>query len=195
MKGEFVTLLNTDGLVRYCPNWLTDEESNNLFQTLAHSIEWKHEEVVFFGKKHVLPRLVAWYGAQPFQYTYSGNTWNAQAWTDELQWLKDKLENETGEMFNSCLLNFYHNGSESMGWHSDNEKSLVQHAPIASISLGAARTFQFKHRTNKGKVAIELENGSLLLMEKETQDCWLHALPKRLKVTEPRINLTFRKMR
>ena len=195
MNGGFETVLDTDGLVRYGDEWLAANESKSLFHALTDTIEWKQEEVILFGKKHVLPRLVAWHGEQPFDYAYSGNTWKAQAWTCELRWLKEKLESETGETFNSCLLNFYHNGAEAMGWHSDNEPSLVKHAPIASVSLGAVRTFKFKHRHTNVQCSIELQNGSLLLMEKEVQDFWLHCLPKRLRVKEARINMTFRRMK
>ena len=34
-----------------------------------------------------------------------------------------------------------------MGWHSDNERELDSSKPIASLSLGAARDFFFRHRT------------------------------------------------
>jgi alkylated DNA repair dioxygenase AlkB len=195
MEYSFDTLLTTDGVVRYWEEWMSKMDAQQVFRSLHSAIDWKQEEVTLFGKKHILSRLTAWYGDRPFPYSYSGKSWLAQAWTSELQALKNKLEQTTGETFNSCLLNFYHNGSESMGWHSDNEASLVQDATIASISIGASRTFCFKHRRNKTKVDIELGNGSLLLMEGALQQHWLHALPKRLKIKEPRINLTFRKMK
>ena len=57
-----------------------------------------------------------------------------------------------------------------------------------------ARKFSFKHRETKEAVSLLLERGSLLVMKGETQRFWVHALPKTKKVSEPRINLTFRRM-
>ena len=106
--------------------------------------------------------------------------------------LKQKVEKITGDKFNSCLLNLYHNGEEGMAWHSDDEKSLGENTTIASLSLGAERKFSFKHKESKKAVAIILEQGSLLVMKDSTQTNWWHSLPKSKKVKKPRINLTFR---
>src|SRR5699024_713386 len=106
--------------------------------------------------------------------------------------LKNKIEEETGEEFNSCLLNLYHDGSEGMGWHSDDESDLKKNGTIGSLSLGAKRKFVFKHKTTKEKVEVFLDHGSLLLMKGETQRYWLHTLPPTKKVKSPRVNLTFR---
>jgi len=81
-----------------------------------------------------------------------------------------------------------------MGWHSDDERDLVRGGTIASISLGAARKFAFKHRHSKETVSLELEHGSLLVMRGETQRYWLHRLPPTQRVSSPRVNLTFRQM-
>ena len=96
------------------------------------------------------------------------------------------------ENFNACLLNLYRNGSEGMAWHSDDEKEILRHSCIASLSLGAKRRFDFKHKINGDKFCIDLEHGSLLLMKSDIQEHWMHALPKQLRVKEARINLTFR---
>jgi len=108
--------------------------------------------------------------------------------------LKSTIERVTGESFNSCLLNLYHNGSEGMGWHSDDEKSLANNGAIASLSIGSERKFSFKHKESKSKIEVVIEQGSLLLMKDETQRYWLHQLPKTKKIEKPRINLTFRKI-
>jgi alkylated DNA repair dioxygenase AlkB len=101
-------------------------------------------------------------------------------------------EKETGETFNSCLLNLYHNGEEGMAWHSDGEKDLKKDGAIGSLSFGAERKFAFKHKQTNGKIELILEHGSLLVMKDTTQTHWLHRLPPTKKVTIPRINLTFR---
>ena len=122
-----------------------------------------------------------------------GPVTNALPWTSGLLDLKKRAENATAMKFNSCLLNLYHDGTEGMGWHSDDEKTLGINPAIASVSLGAPRKFLFRHKSTHEKVSVLLEDGSLLLMKDETQHFWLHSLPKTRKVMLPRINLTFRK--
>ena len=116
----------------------------------------------------------------------------ALPWTNELRVLKKMVEKETGENFNSCLLNLYHDGSEGMAWHSDGETDLEKNGAIASLSFGAERKFCFKHKKTKETVSLILQHGSLLVMKDETQSYWLHRLPPTKKIDHPRINLTFR---
>ena len=108
--------------------------------------------------------------------------------------LKKIVENHSNTKFNSCLLNLYDDGNVGVGWHSDDEKSIEYNSSIASISLGAERKFTFKHKKSNETISLLLEHGSLLLMKDATQKNWLHSLPKSVKVTLPRINLTFRRM-
>jgi alkylated DNA repair dioxygenase AlkB len=189
-----VNLLPCDGTVNYFGPVLSVLETRRYYDALLRDIPWKHDEAVIFGKRIVTARKVAWYGDSNFSYTYSGTTKQALDWTPELAELKMRVESLTGTRFNSCLLNLYHNGSEGMAWHSDDEKSLVRNSAIASISLGAEREFRFKHKRDGLKTSVILESGSLLVMEGATQSNWLHSIPKSKKVVSPRINLTFRTM-
>lgn len=187
-------LLPYDGVVSYHGPVLSTCEAWDYFEALMITVPWKHDEVVLFGKRIVTARKVAWYGDSDFPYTYSGSTKKALPWTRELLALKTLVEKLTGATYNSCLLNLYHGGKEGMAWHSDDEKSLVKDASIASISLGAERKFAIKHKRTKETVSIMLEHGSLLEMKEQTQTFWLHRLPPSTKISEPRINLTFRSM-
>ncbi len=162
------------------------------FDSLLNSIVWKNDEVFMFGKRIVTKREVAWYGDKEFEYTYSKIKRKALLWSKELLEIKLLVENETNETYNSCLLNLYHDESEGMGWHSDDEKQLKHEAAIASVSFGAERNFSFKHKKTKDKISILLQNGSLLLMKGATQTNWLHQIPKTKYKKGPRINLTFR---
>ena len=91
------------------------------------------------------------------------------------------------------LLNLYRDESDSMGWHSDDEPELGPNPVIASVSFGAERTFQFKHKDHADlRQSITLTSGSLLLMRGETQHYWKHRIPKSKQTYGPRINLTFR---
>ena len=185
-------LLPKDGTVNYYGIVLSKELADHYYEVLLNSIEWRNDEAIIFGKRMVTKRKVAWYAEQPFEYSYSKITKTALPFTKELLALKGLVEKETGETYNSCLLNLYHDGSEGMAWHSDGEKDLKKNGAIASLSFGAERRFGFKHKQTKETVYKVLEHGSLLVMKDETQTHWLHRLPPTKKVHRPRVNLTFR---
>ena len=187
-------LLPKNGEVIYYGKIMTQQEADFCFSGLMHDTEWKNDELKIFGKQIITKRKVAWYADGGVSYTYSNTTKSGLNWTKELLKLKTLVEEITKESYNSCLLNLYHDGDEGMGWHSDDEKSIVKHSAIASVSFGAERKFVLKHKSTSETVSQNLIDGSLLLMKGETQTYWLHALTKTKKVKSPRINLTFRKM-
>lgn len=187
-------VLPIDGTVQYYGCVIPWAEANEYLQRLMDSVVWKHDEAIVYGKHIVTARKVAWYGDKPFAYTYSHTTKTALPWTSDLLALKALVEQQTGERFNACLLNLYHNGSEGMSWHSDAETQLKPNGAIASLSLGAERKFAFKHKRSKQSTSLILQHGSLLVMKGTTQSHWLHRLPASKKVHTPRVNLTFRMM-
>ncbi len=190
--SDTINLLPYDGEAIYCGTVLAQEEADRYFTHLFTQVPWKNDEVIIFGKHITTKRKVVWFGDDAFSYTYSNTTRQALPWTKELLELKVIAEKASGTKFNSCLLNLYHSGEEGMSWHRDDEKELGPNTVIASLSLGAARKFSFKHISTKEKVDVILGNGTLLLMQGTTQTYWYHSLPKSLKVKHPRINLTFR---
>lgn len=185
-------ILPFDGVTNYHGVILDKNQCDFYFKKLLNNIFWKNDEAIIFGKKIITKRKVAWYGDSEFSYTYSGVLKTANIFNKELLELKEIVEKESGETYNSCLLNLYHSGEEGMAYHSDGEKMLKKNGAIASLSLGASRKFSFKHKENKQRVDIVLERGSLLVMKEFTQTNWLHRLPPTKKVFTPRINLTFR---
>lgn len=187
-----LNLLPCDGTVNYHGPVLSHDEAERYHAALLQTVPWQNDEAVIFGKHIVTARKVAWYGDSDYAYTYSGTTKQALAWNAELRALKAVVERITGERFNSCLLNLYHDGNEGMAWHSDDETSLGRNTTIASLSFGAERKFCFKHKREPHSASVMLEHGSLLVMRGTTQTHWLHSLPKSKKIMTPRINLTFR---
>jgi alkylated DNA repair dioxygenase AlkB len=185
-------LLPHDGNVLYNRSLFSPEVAERLFSGLLVNIEWRNDEVVLFGKRIITRRKVAWYGDRDYAYTYSKTTKRALPWTSELHEIKVAVESSSGHTYNSCLLNLYHSGDEGMAWHSDDEKELLADGAIASVSFGADRKFVFRHKVTNEQVAVLLEHGSLLMMLGQTQKHWVHRLPTTKRVTEPRINLTFR---
>jgi len=190
---EKLVVLEEEGLVHYYPHFLVPKETLCSFQKLFQEIDWHQDVVVMYGKKITTQRKYAWHGDEAYNYRYSGQDRIAQPWTSGLLEIKTKVEELLKVRFNCCLLNYYASGEEGMSWHSDDEKMMRSGAPIASVSLGAARKFAFKNKNNPNlKKEIILDNGSLLVMLDETQNHYWHALTKSKKVKNPRINLTFR---
>lgn len=185
-------LLPKDGTVHYYGKIFTEEQSEIYYVKLLNEINWQHDVVKIFGKEIITKRKVAFLGDEGISYKYSGKNKIAENWLKFILEIKSTVEQISGEKFNACLLNYYHNGSEAMSWHSDNEKEILKHSAIASVSFGAERKFGFKHNFTKEEVSLMLENGSLLIMKDETQIYWKHKLYTNTKITEPRINLTFR---
>lgn len=192
--GYSDNILPKDGEVNYQPDFITQQQADVFYHSLLETIAWQQDEALIYGKLITTRRKVAWYGDTNFSYTYSKRTRIAKPWTSELLQLKQCVEDVTQQLFNSCLLNLYHDGDDGMAWHSDDETELARHGVIASISLGAQRPFKFKHKASKEVIGLELAHGSLLQMQGTTQQYWLHQLPKSKKVTHPRVNLTFRQM-
>jgi alkylated DNA repair dioxygenase AlkB len=185
-------LLPHGGTVHYYGKIMSDLRANAILPDLLGTIEWKNDVAVIFGRHIITKRKVAWYGDLNYDYAYSNTVKRALPWTPLLLELKKIVEDTCGEDFNSCLLNLYHDGTEGMAWHSDDEKDLKENGAIGSLSFGAERRFLFKARKNGAIVPVVLEHGSLLVMKDATQTNWLHRLPQTKLIKTPRVNLTFR---
>lgn len=185
-------LLKNDGEAYLIENFYDELKALKLMSLLQDEIPWQERIIKIFGRTILQPRLMLWMGDADCSYKYSGTKFNPQPWSDTLLNIKKDVEAYTNHEFNSALINLYRNENDSMGAHSDNEKELSLRPVIASISLGAARPFVFRHKSKKLKTKIMLRPGSLLIMSGSTQESWKHELPKLKKPTEPRINITFR---
>ena len=184
-----------DAKLRYYQNFIPADLANKYFKNLLETIPWQHGDVKVFGKLYSQPRLTSFHSNSSSNYSYSGLTLQPQPMTQTLLELLNQIQMVSHHGFNCVLLNLYRNGADSNGWHADNEKELGKQPIIASYSFAATRFFHFKHRKIKfQKYKMELHHGSLLLMEGEMQEHWLHQIPKTKKFLEPRINLTFRKI-
>lgn len=185
-------ILTRDGEVFYLPEVFDHSSSAQFLSVLLNEIHWQNDEVKVFGKTYITSRKTAWYADGNLSYTYSGIKRTPHLWSPALLKIRDKIEQIAGIRFNACLLNLYHNGEEGMGWHSDDEQELGPKPEIVSVSFGAARRFDFKHKITAEKISVVLKNGSVLWMRGTCQANWKHALPKTKKVKDIRVNLTFR---
>ena len=189
-------LLPYEGEVYLYENLLIENEHLLFFKQLESTVQWKQEGMKMYGKYIDFPRLTAWYGEEGSVYKYSGIVNIPLPFTSLLSKIKEAVEHKIGEEFNSALLNLYRNEKDSMGWHSDDEPELGVNPTIASISFGETRLFQFKHKKiQKTTKNFLLPNNSMLLMKGTTQHNWVHQLPKSSKACNPRINITFRKIK
>jgi alkylated DNA repair dioxygenase AlkB len=192
MEYAPMKIIERDGLVTYDPYFLEPGIADGLFAQLLSAAAWKQDEIRMYGRVIPVPRLTAWYGEPDASYTYSGIRNAPNNWIEPLEILRQRLCEATQVSFNSVLLNLYRNGKDSLSWHADDEPELGQQPIIASISLGASRTFQLQHRVDGEALSVVLEHGSLLLMSGLTQSFWKHQVPKERGVSGERINLTFR---
>ena len=183
-----------DGEVIIYQNFFSELESDQLFRDLRNSISWRQDKIKLFGKEVNLPRLTAWYGDKGKSYKYSGITMHPNAWTPALFSIKERVEKVVEIKFNSVLANLYRQGQDYVSWHSDDEPELGENPIIASVSFGATRRFQLRHKSDKylDTIKVDLNHGSLLLMKGSTQHFWKHQVPKTSKELTERINLTFR---
>lgn len=172
------------------PHFIPASEREPLWLALMEQVELTQGQVNLFGKRHLIPRLQAWFGPQ--SYTYSGVTLKAKSVPPILRHLLTECQQQVEAQFNSVLVNYYRDGKDKMGWHSDDEAELGGGPLIASLSLGATRDFDLKHKLSREKIRIPLTDGSLLVMAGECQKYWQHSVPQRNKLIRPRINLTFR---
>jgi alkylated DNA repair dioxygenase AlkB len=176
---------------RYLPGAIPDADS--AFAELMTATPWRQDSIRIMGREMAQPRLTAWYGEPGTVYRYSGLTLSPLPFTALLGRLKAAAEAAAGIVFNSALLNFYRDGADSVSWHSDNEPELGPDPVIASLSLGAMRRFDLRHRTERDRrVAFELQHGSILVMGPGCQTAWQHRIAKTKAPVGPRINLTFR---
>lgn len=181
----------------YIKNYIDEAHAGHLFEDLKKERFWESAEVKIFGRLRPQPRLSAWVADESVLYTYSGLTLPRNDWIGPLRVLKNALEHDFKNPFNSVLLNYYRNGNDSMGWHQDNEQVLGVYPVIASVSLGSERIFKMKHidSERKSDIHFNLSAGDLLLMKGATQEFWRHSLPKTSKPAGERINLTFRQIK
>ncbi|MCU1716455.1 alpha-ketoglutarate-dependent dioxygenase AlkB family protein [Pseudomonas sp. 5P_3.1_Bac2] len=180
----------------FYPDWLDAATAAQWLQALVAQTPWQQPRLVIYGREVTVPRLVAWYCDADVRYGYSGFTHETLPWTPLLAHIREDLEQRLGQRFNGVLLNYYRDGQDSMGWHSDDETELGRNPVIASLNLGGTRRFDLR-RVGENRIAhsLPLTDGSLLVMAGATQHHWQHQVAKTRSLCTPRLNLTFRLVR
>lgn len=198
------SLLNNDGLQKlpvvgadlfYDQQFISVDQADALLAEITAQVQWQQAELKIYGRNVLTPRLTCWMGDASASYVYSNTQFHPLPWVLPIVDIKNRIESATGHTFNSVLLNYYRDGQDAMSWHSDDEKELGIQPVIASLSLGSARRFLLRRKDKTEKsIGLDLQHGSLLLMQGDTQENFQHALPRTAKQCSARINLTFRKI-
>lgn len=195
-SDEAIRIAIPDAELTFFEHAFSGAEANAHFDALLDSTPWRSDEIRIHGKIIPIPRLQAWYCDDDRPLNYSGMQVPALPLTNRLRLIRQRVVELTGSTFNGVLVNCYRDGNDSVGWHSDNEPEWGPNPVIASVSFGAARDFVLKHSRDKTLKPVShlLTHGSLLVMGGTVQSTWQHQLPKRKRVIETRINLTFRNL-
>jgi alkylated DNA repair dioxygenase AlkB len=193
LTADAIRVALPDADVRLYREAFASPRAAELFARLRAELDWQGSEITLFGRKVASPRLSAWYGDAA--YTYSGLTWLARPMPEVLSEIRRVVEKLAGQPFNTVLANLYRSGSDSMGWHADDEPELGPDPVIASVVFGETRRFLFRRKKDKAqKLEVGFTGGDVMVMGKGTQCHWLHAVPKTARPVGERINLTFRRI-
>lgn len=193
--GSLQHFVLPDAELLFWPKWISPEQAERCYQQLAQQLNWQQPAIKIFGKAVLIPRQQVWMGDPHCSYKYSGVLFEPEPWHPLVWQLTDRVNQLCQTRFNSVLLNWYADGQQHMGWHSDDEPELGQNPQIASLSLGQQRFFDLKHKNLGTQLKLGLGHGSLLLMTGQCQQYWQHRVPKMAAATEGRINLTFREIK
>lgn len=193
--GSLQHFVLPDAELLFWPDWLSAEQAEFFYQQLAVQLHWQQPAIKLFGKAVPIPRQQVWMGDAHCRYKYSGVMFEPEPWHPLVKQLTDKVNQHCQQSFNSVLLNWYSDGQQHMGWHSDDEPELGHAPQIASLSLGQPRLFELKHKYSAAQLKLLLGHGSLLVMAGECQYYWQHRVAKMASAKAGRINLTFREIK
>jgi len=169
-------------------------DGERIYHRLLQEQNWPDNHYIVAGRQFILPRLQTWHADPGITYSYSNNLLETRSWTSLLSDIRAKVELCLDFSFNSVLVNWYRNGEDYVGWHADNEPELGEQPFIVSLTFGAERLFEFRHKKSSKNGRLLLRSGTLLIMRPDFQHHWLHSVPIEKNLMEGRINLTFRKV-
>ena len=198
--------------LRYVRDWLSEDDVRVLERECDALVRvpdggWRpRAEFRLYGRRVVRPRDTVWMSENRRPYSYGGTTDESIGWPP---WIRDlarevaehsawRFPEATGVAPNVALLNVYRDGRDHVDWHADDEREIDQRSPIASVSLGAVRTFRIRRTGQpaagsgvRKSVGLSLDPGSLLVMPPGFQADWEHRVPPAKNACR-RWNLTLR---
>ncbi len=173
--------------------------ADKYFNILNDELKYESDEescVIIRGKKINIPRKQVSYGDENLSYSFAGNISKTINWNKDdtvckvIKNIKKRIESQTMQKFNYVLINRYDDGNNYIGYHHDKDKDLKKGSSIIGVSLGSEREMLFKRDKTVHKYS--LKHGSMIEIKWNTNKNWKHSIPKRKKIKDPRISLTFR---
>jgi hypothetical protein len=161
------------------PGWVPDHAA--LFDWLLAEAPWQQRTRTMWDNKVLEPRLVAGI-PQPFP--------------DQIRELVAPLDERYGVRFDSCLINLYRDGSDAVAWHADTVRKVLTNPMVATVSLGARRSFLVRPAT--GGAVVRRYNpgeGDLIVMGGAMQHDWHHTVPREKSASGARMSVTLRHAR
>jgi alkylated DNA repair dioxygenase AlkB len=180
---EFLLVDDERGRVSYATRFVDDVVAQAWFDELRASVNWRGERRMMYDREVDVPRLMESFRLDP---PPSGTP---PAILDAARRVTVRLE----IAFNSVGLNLYRDGRDSVAPHNDHLNEIRKGFPIALVSLGATRRMTIRAKEPPRRVVhVDLEAGSLLVMDYATQIHYTHAVPKIADLVGERISLAFR---
>ena len=173
----------------------TEPECRAIFDYLNTLEVEYHKPYLRFGKTVKVPRGQASFtlnGNIHYDYKVSGGSPPNKVMCERLKEITRQVNTGLNTNFNTILLNKYLNGADCIGFHRDKETGWVEGTGFATLSFGAERDFLL--RKGEETTSVLHKNGSVIHLPHPMNQQYLHAVPKRLRVSEPRISLTFREI-
>lgn len=182
-----------DANVMLIDRFFNKEQSDHYYKVLLNQTRWREYSMPMYDKIVTAPRMICWFEDKD----NPGRDAEIPELTDELNQIRDRVEEETGLRFNAVLLNLYRDRKDGVAWHSDKTGKSGVNPVIASVTFGETRLFRLRHKMRKDvpQIEIPLHHGSLLVMSGTTNSFWEHQVPKTARNVLPRINLTFRQVK
>jgi len=180
--------MDYESYFEYLPKYIEPQKGKEYFRDIMKQVDWVSHSYQFYGREVKMPRMVKWYSKNSYDYSGLHNEP-----CEMIEVVKDIMKELDNHNLNSCLLNLYRDGSDSIAKHKDDEKSMDSNESIYVISLGTTRKFTIRSDDKTYKKTINVEHGSLFIMKKGFQEHFTHEIPKQNKILTPRISLTFRK--
>ena len=163
------------------PGWVADHGA--LFDRLLDSAPWQQRTRRMWDDEVLEPRLVA--------------AWPTGAvLPPEVRELTAPLSERYGVVFDSCLVNLYRDGSDAVAWHADTVRKTMRDPLVATVSLGARRSFLLRPATG-GAVRRRYApgEGDLIVMGGACQHDWHHTVPREKSASGARMSITLRHSR
>jgi len=114
---------------------------------------------------------------------------------DTLKEITKRVNDTLDTNFNTILMNVYKDGHDCIGFHMDKEKDWVENTGFATLAFGAERDFIIRENETRVCSNILHTNGSVIYCPYPMNHTHQHAIPKRLKIKNWRISLTFREIK